>query len=171
MRIHGALAASIGELHSRTTVGATRRTDGPVAVPQAYSRAAMDVYTGAGFLPRSGRDIEEFVVTGSRTYFVLRVVPLSSGAGQGFLSLALDRSQTNLALARMDIRALGDCVPPVVEMHCRGASTLPPPGPEPADRPLPRRDPAPPRATVRTLVTPTDASLLHRLLAALRKLD
>jgi hypothetical protein len=171
MRIPGALAASIGEMGSGTALGVTRGADGPVAAPQAYSRAAMDVCAGSGLLAGRDQVFEESVLTGAQTYFVLRVVPLHSGAGPAFLYMALDRSQTNLALARMDIKTIGDRIPPVIEMHGLGAATVPSPGTPPTGMHLPRREPAPTPATAEPPATLTDESLLHRLLAALRRLE
>lgn len=180
MRIPGALTASIGEMSGRTSLGVTSRTDGPAATPQAYTRAAMDACAGSGLLAGCDQVLEELVLTGTQSYFVLRVVPLESGAGPAFLHMAFDRSQTNLALACMDIKALGERIAPVIETHGLGASTIQSPGPQPPDWRLPRREPTQnceatqatqKRAPTEPLVTSTDESLLHRLLAALRRLE
>ncbi|MEY9968180.1 hypothetical protein ABIA33_006260 [Streptacidiphilus sp. MAP12-16] len=181
MRIPGALAVSIGEIRSGATLSAVRRTDEADqadVVPPAYSGAAIDMCAGYGAFCGPGQDLEEFVLTGTQTYFVLRVVPLSSGAGHAFLHIALDRSQTNLALARIDIKTLGERIPLVVETYCLEASANPSPlspqGAQPPQIPgrdLPRREPTRKRTTAQPPMRSTDDdALLHRLVAGLRRL-
>jgi hypothetical protein len=176
MRIPGALAASIGETGRGTSFGVARRTDGAVTPQQEYGRAALDACARSDLLG-GGCDqaLEELVLTGEHTYFVLRVVPLDSGAGPAFLHMAFDRSRTNLALACMDIKALGGCIPSVVAVHGPDAFAIPSPTPQlpvqqSPGRHLPRREPPPKRTAAEPLAAPTDESLLQRVLTALQRL-
>jgi hypothetical protein len=100
--------------------------------------------------------VEEVIITGPRYFCLWQAARMRSGDWHAFIQISLDRSQANLAMARLDLRAVAECLPGAVEYHRRldssawrpgpdAAAVVPEPEPEPPPYQdgddLPRRDP------------------------------
>lgn len=134
MRIPGAVAASFGDLGSGRVLGSTSRPaqTGGLLVP--LGKMALGIAMGAvadfgGARGNGGAEtsdpganaqaVEEVIITGPRYFCLWQAARLSSGEWHAFIQISLDRSKANLAMARLDLRAVAECLPGAVEYHRR----------------------------------------------------
>ncbi|WP_152648267.1 hypothetical protein [Streptacidiphilus anmyonensis] len=158
MRIPGAVAAAFGDIGSGRVLGTTSRPAQTGGVPEPLGKVALGIAMGAvedfggvvgnadagGSDPTgNGQAVEEVIITGSRYFCLWQAARLRSGEWHAFIQISLDRSQANLAMARLDLRAVAECLPGAVEYHRHldaAARSYPPV----AARARPEPDPAPP---------------------------
>ncbi|WP_327321212.1 hypothetical protein OG735_00905 [Streptomyces sp. NBC_01210] len=103
MAIDGALAAALVDFESGMTLGSSgggRDFDIDVAAAGNTDVVRAKVRTMAAL--KIDDSIEDILITLSRQYHLIRLVPGSHGSL--FLYLALDRARANLALARHSLR-------------------------------------------------------------------
>ncbi|WP_214408204.1 hypothetical protein [Pseudonocardia lacus] len=103
-RIEGVLAACIVDPATGAVVGATQQRD-EVAVPVVAAGAA-DLVHVLGLMSAGlalGGELEDVVVTATKHFHVLRVLPV--GPDQGLvLMVTLERALARLAIAHREIR-------------------------------------------------------------------
>jgi hypothetical protein len=107
MAIDGALGAALVDYESGMTLGINgggRELDLEVAAAgnTEVVRAKARTLEALGIK----ESIEDILITLDQQYHVIRL--LSRGGSQLFFYLALDRSRSNLALARHSLRRIGD---------------------------------------------------------------
>ncbi|SEM24262.1 hypothetical protein SAMN05414137_12194 [Streptacidiphilus jiangxiensis] len=170
MRIPGAVAAAFGDLGSGRVLGTTSRPAQTGGVPVPLGKVALGIAMGAiaDFAGTTSIDstaeggeaeqaVEEVIITGRRYFCLWQAARMRSGDWHAFIQISLDRTKANLAMARLDLRAVAECLPGAVEYHRRfdldadgpsgGRHARPAPAPEPEPPPLedgedlPRRDP------------------------------
>ncbi|WP_042368341.1 hypothetical protein [Streptacidiphilus neutrinimicus] len=172
MRIPGAVAAAFGDVGSGRVLGSTSRPARTGGVPVPLGNVALGIAMSAvadfaetGGNPGAegsdatgnGQAVEEVIITGSRYFCLWQAARLRTGDWHAFIQISLDRSQANLAMARLDLRAVAECLPGAVEYHRhldaasrRPAPVAPVPAPAPAPpqqapyedgEDLPRREP------------------------------
>jgi hypothetical protein len=145
MRIPGAVAAAFGDLGSGRVLGTTSRPAQTGGVPVPLGKAALGIAMGAvadfgGPSAESGESgsgttgngqvVEEVIITGPRYFCLWQAARMRTGEWHAFIQISLDRSQANLAMARLDLRAVAECLPGAVEYHRRIDAGRLRPGPE-----------------------------------------
>lgn len=187
LRVPGALAVSLADLESGSRVGLVQdpaRRGQFDADSEVMVRMGMQVMESCG----PGEQFEELVVSSAHRFHLLRAFSDGSGKERGIVHLELDRSQANLALALIDLRAVVECFPAhdAPQEPVRRAPAPPPPPLEPPQgllpRRVPRRQPSRERGVAATVLMEspelagrrwqgTSQSTLQRIAAALRRLD
>ncbi|GGP01364.1 hypothetical protein [Wenjunlia tyrosinilytica] len=135
MTIPGALAASMVDLDTGTSLGLVGDPPEPTGSWAGIGTAIVRASTDAMSLLGDEQALEELIISGTRCFHLLRLLPSpprSSGgdeARQVSIHLALDRSRANLAMARLDLKT-------IAERATDGAGARPPPrqAPEHPDR-------------------------------------
>ncbi|WP_133260168.1 hypothetical protein [Streptacidiphilus pinicola] len=158
MRIPGAVAAAFGDLGTGRVLGSTSRLARTGGAPIPLGNAALGIAMRAvADFGRTGRksgsgetdsiesdqDVEEVIITGRRYFSLWQAARLRSGEWHAFIQISLDRTEANLAMARLDLRAVAECLPGAVEYHRRLAAAGPEPGPERQPEPQPQPPPQP----------------------------
>jgi hypothetical protein len=119
MTITGARGASLIDYTSGLVVGSAG--EWPYGGPEAAAAGATEVVRAArdnaAFVAperaggrasgQPGDRLEDIVLTAEDRYHLLRFLPIEFD-GRFFLHLWLDRSQSNLAMARLELRRLAD---------------------------------------------------------------
>ncbi|MBF9068937.1 hypothetical protein [Streptacidiphilus fuscans] len=125
MRIPGAVAVEFGDLVTGRVLGSTARPALASQFPQLCGKAAVALGAGSWeeFAESGERQtVEEVIITGRRYFCMLQAVRPPGGISHAFIQVSLDRSLANLAMARLDLRAIAECLPGVVEHECRTAA-------------------------------------------------
>ncbi|WP_042386572.1 hypothetical protein [Streptacidiphilus melanogenes] len=174
MRIPGAVAAAFGDVGSGRVLGSTSRPARTGGVPVPFGNVALGIAMSAvadfadfGGNPNTdgpdttenGQAVEEVIVTGSRYFSLWQAARMRSGEWHAFIQISLDRTQANLAMARLDLRAVAECLPGAVEYHryLDTASRAPAPVAQRAD-PAPPAPPAAPTAAAAAPPAPPAAT-------------
>jgi hypothetical protein len=96
------------DLDSGASLGAAGRaaqlTETWAGAGSAVMRASMDTI---GVLADE-QELEELVISGAQCIHLLRALPRQPGTRQVFLHVVLDRSRANLAMARLDLKAIAE---------------------------------------------------------------
>ncbi|MEY9874717.1 hypothetical protein ABH931_004217 [Streptacidiphilus sp. MAP12-33] len=189
MRIPGAVAAAFGDLGSGRVLGTTSRPAQTGGVPVPLGKVALGIAMGAvadfggvdGGPPENGQAVEEVIITGRRYFCLWQAARMRSGEWHAFIQISLDRTKANLAMARLDLRAVAECLPGAVEYHRRSDLTRTGPLPEPPAAPepspveegedLPRRRPGVqiPGAVPAARAAPVAESTLRQILWGLKR--